>query len=1094
MNSRYKSIVKKVFLVLVGLVVLVLSLMFVVPKLFIDKINDEVRVLIKEQIKGEVTFERIDLSFFKEFPTLTATIEKPVIGGVILDETMTEPMFEAKSVSLGIELLGLLKSALNFDKIFVEEPSIRILVTEDGKANYDIFNTQEDTEESEGSFDLKINQIHIKSANVIYNDLAGKISFIADDFEYVGRGNMSDAVFELESKALIKSFDFNFDGIHYIKEKPVAADLETTVNTESLRFGFNRSSIKIKELPVNFKGFFGFVENGYDMLFDIRTTDANLVELFSLVPPEYQEWLDKTKIEGKVAANFKLEGKYVVADSLSPDLDFGLTIENGFFQHGELNKPLTDLNFTANFKMPGLDFQKNSIDIPSLSFQLNGKETKLRHQSTGLDRLELKTEVSINTDLELFTKAVGLAGFAMSGELLLEGTAEGIYTKGIQEKKYLRKTVRDTIIASIPKFDLNVKLDKGYFKFAQLPEAIEQVNLDVSASAKDSLIKNIAINLINLDLLAMDNRVQAKGKIKNLRNFDTEGTLKANVDLENIKQFIPVEGMELKGLVHVDGAINGSFEPKKKRYPIINVEFKMENGFIKLDRIPDLPIEDIHIHTIVNSKRGSLRDLTIKVLPINFKIGGEPFELAASLYNLNDLNYNVRSKGTLNLDSFYKLFKIEGLDIKGKLITNLFLSGLQSDAINGNFDKLKNGGSFEVADIWVESDLFPNPLWVKKGKFKFYKEKMKFEQFEAQYGTSKFSMDGYLTNVIDYMFNQDTLRGDFNLSTAYMNVDEFMVFSNPKSPATTSTAASSSGSGVIQVPSNLSIKFHAKADKIKYTDYLLTDFSGDLQVDGGSIVLEETIFGLIGTKVNMSGDYKPEGFKKGVFNYTIKASNFDIQRAYNEIALFREMVSMAKDAYGQVSLAYTLEGGLDKNMMPVMSSLKGGGTLSLDNIQFKGFKLLGAIAEKTEASSLENGEVSDVAIQSTIENNVLTIERTRMKMAGFRPRFEGQVSLDGELNIGLRLGLPPLGIIGVPMKITGTSDNFNIKLGKYKPSEVLGKTDYDDEEDEEGNDVESVNDVPPTIPEEAEVEKQEAISPKTDEKEHSNTISSDEKE
>lgn len=1076
MNSRYKSIVKRVLFVLGGIMLLVLGSMFIVPKLYIDKINTEVRTLIKEQVKGDVTFERIDLTFFKKFPNLTATIEKPIIGGVPLDSTFTEPLFEAKSLSLGIDLLGLLNSSLNFDKVFVEEPFIRVLVNEEGLANYDIFHTQEEKEESEGSFDLKINVLHIKSANVIYNDLAGKISFIADDFEYVGRGNMSDAVFDLESKALIKSFDFNFDGVHYIKEKPIAADLETTVNTESLRFGFNRSDIKIKDLPVNFQGFFGFVENGYDMLFDIKTTKANLVELFSIIPPEYQGWLDKTRIEGKVAANLKLEGKYVVSEKLSPSLDFGLTVENGLFQHGELNVPLTDLNFILNLQIPNLDFQANKIDIPSLSFRLNEKESHLQHQSSGLDRLELKTDILLNTDLKLFTKAVGLSGFDMSGELHLEGTADGIFTKGIRETKTLRKTVRDTIIASIPTFDINLKVDKGYFKFAELPEAIKEVNLDISAIAKDFLIKNVAINLSNLELLAMDNRVHGQGKIKNLSNFDMEATLDAKVDLDNLKQFIPIEEMELKGLVDIDGSINGSFEPKQKRYPIINAEFKMENGLIRFDRVPDLPIEDIHIHTIVNSKRGSLSDLSIKVLPIDFKIGGEPFQLAASLYNLNNLNYNVRSKGTLNLDSFYKLFKIEGLDIKGKLITNLFLSGLQSDALNGNFDKLKNGGSFEVADIWVASDLFPNPLWVKKGKFKFFKEKMKFEHFEAQYGTSKFNMNGYLTNVIDYMFNQDTLRGEFELETAYMNIDEFMVFGNSKE--STSNTSSTAASGVIQVPSNLNLNFHAKADKIKYTDYILTDFNGDLHLDNGRIILNETTFDMIGTKVHMTGDYVPEGLRKASFNYTIKASEFDIQRAYSEVALFREMVSMAKDAYGQVSLDYTLQGGLDKNMMPVMNSVKGGGILSLDNIQFKGFKLLGAIAEKTEASSLENGSVSDVDIHSTIEDNVLTIDRTRMRMAGFRPRFEGQVSLDGELNIGLRLGLPPLGIVGIPMRITGTSDDFKIKLGKYKPSEVLGKVDYDDE-DEDENDVESVNDLPLSLPEDI-IEQKETMNTKTE--------------
>ncbi|MBN8110545.1 hypothetical protein J0J25_23865, partial [Vibrio vulnificus] len=83
------------------------------------------------------------------------------------------------------------------------------------------------------------------------------------------------------------------------------------------------------------------------------------------------------------------------------------------------------------------------------------------------------------------------------------------------------------------------------------------------------------------------------------------------------------------------------------------------------------------------------------------------------------------------------------------------------------------------------------------------------------------------------------------------------------------------------------------------------------------------------------------------------ASEFDIQRAYHEITLFREMVSMAKDAYGNVSLDYKLKGVLDKNMFPVMKSLEGAGVLSIEDISFKGFKLLGAIANKTDAKSLE---------------------------------------------------------------------------------------------------------------------------------------------
>jgi AsmA protein len=63
-----------------------------------------------------------------------------------------------------------------------------------------------------------------------------------------------------------------------------------------------------------------------------------------------------------------------------------------------------------------------------------------------------------------------------------------------------------------------------------------------------------------------------------------------------------------------------------------------------------------------------------------------------------------------------------------------------------------------------------------------------------------------------------------------------------------------------------------------------------------------------------------------------------------------------------------------------------------------------------------------------------------MRMAGFRPRFEGQVSFDGKLNLQFRLGLPPLGIFGIPMTITGTQDKPIVHLGKGKKEDELKET------------------------------------------------------
>ena len=102
------------------------------------------------------------------------------------------------------------------------------------------------------------------------------------------------------------------------------------------------------------------------------------------------------------------------------------------------------------------------------------------------------------------------------------------------------------------------------------------------------------------------------------------------------------------------------------------------------------------------------------------------------------------------------------------------------------------------------------------------------------------------------------------------------------------------------------------------------------------------------------------------------------------------------------------------------------------------------MAKATGKDSLAKpSDASKVDIKTTIANNIITIERTKMRFAGFRPRFEGQVSFSGDLNIKFRLGLPPLGIFGIPMTITGTQDNPKIHLGNGKKEDEL-KEEADD--------------------------------------------------
>jgi len=118
-------------------------------------------------------------------------------------------------------------------------------------------------------------------------------------------------------------------------------------------------------------------------------------------------------------------------------------------------------------------------------------------------------------------------------------------------------------------------------------------------------------------------------------------------------------------------------------------------------------------------------------------------------------------------------------------------------------------------------------------------------------------------------------------------------------------------------------------------------------------------------------------------------------------------------------------------------------------VKLKGFKLMNAVSKSTNKVEMNDPDLSKINIKSSITNNILTIEKTKMRIAGFRPRFQGQCTLDGKLDLKGRIGLPPFGIFGIPFTVKGTQDNPIVKLKKDKDGKPLEVKDEKESEQEQ---------------------------------------------
>jgi AsmA protein len=1013
----------------------ILLLMFILPILFPKTITNKIKQLANQSINGKVSFSGTSLSFFKRFPELTLTLEDFSLKGSAPFEQDT--LVSAKEISFAVDLTSLLQTKLKVSKIYLSDAFINIEVDSAGQSNYNVYKSpakNPDAKTDTASASLGIEQILIEKSHLVYDDASIPMLIDARGFDYKGSGDLSKDIFDLHTHLEVASADFLYDGQPYVSNKKINADLVTSINTKSLAFAFQKNDLMINQLPVQFIGKFGFLKDGYDMDFKFTSHQSDLSDIFTALPPEYVKWVNNTDVNGTGEIEVGLTGKYIASKNLKPDFTFRMKARNGYIANNKTPSPVQDLYLDMNAKVPNLDPSKFSFSIDSLHFRIDKDYFNTKFSIKGLKSPEIFARINTEIDLEKWNKAFGVKTVDLKGRYALHLLAEGKYTTGLQ-KRGLRHV--DTVITSIPKFSLKSSFKNGYIKYAKVAEAVKNIGFELDASCPDNDIKHASMQFTNLNASALNNFIKGYFKLSNASGLTMDGSLQSKFHLDDLKQIYPIDSADVRGDLSIDVNTKGRYIPARKLFPVTNIAINLKNGYIKTKYYPH-PVEDLQVSADIVNTTGTLNGMKVNIKPVSLKFEGQPFLLKADLRNFADLQYSIKSKGTLDIGKIYKVFALKGYNVNGLITTNFSLKGKQSDATAGRYDQLFNSGTMKVKDLALSSDLFPKPFIIKTGLFSFNQDKMKFDAFTANYGKTVIVMDGALSNVIDYAMKSNApLQGNFNLKSGLILADDFMAFADA-SPSTTASQTSKTAAGVILVPTNLNLNFTADVKKVKYSGMDINDVKGQMIINKGQIILKQAGFSMIGAPVVMDATYGSVTPQKAYFDYHINAQNFDIKRAYNEIKLFHDMASSAKSAEGIVSLDYKLSGKLNADMKPVYPSLKGGGVLSLQKIKVKGFKLFGSVGKATGHDSLSKpSDVSKVDIKTKIANNIITIERTKMRIAGFRPRFEGQVDFKGNLNMQFRLGLPPFGIFGIPMTITGTQENPKIHLGHGKKEDEL---------------------------------------------------------
>jgi AsmA protein len=612
----------------------------------------------------------------------------------------------------------------------------------------------------------------------------------------------------------------------------------------------------------------------------------------------------------------------------------------------------------------------------------------------------------------------------------------------------LNNSVRDTLEDS--RMALEVDFRDGKLKYRDAPVPVEQIFIDFKGSL-DNGIFEVGADTLSFILAGEFSRGNffARGRRD---SFDLKTRLHAQLNLHLLQEALQLPDISFGGHLNADITAEGVYDKANTHFPVTDAEFIVQDGYLQTS-FPD-PIEDITIDFVLENTDGGLAGTSFLLKTLSFDFEDNPFEVKASLRNLELPDYDIQARGSLDLNSFSQVAPLPYVsNANGFVRLDARFKGHMVPGADGGTPEVKvesNSGKLFLENVVLNVAELPKPLEIVSGDFTFQLNKLEFSEFQVKYAGNYSLLNGYFTNYLGYFLLPDgVLLGDFDFKSQFIDLDELIPKEEVPAEGMAYVHADSLDTrenitGVLQVPSNINFKLNADIDTLRHFKLDITRLRGQISVTEGGFLFNDTRMQMVGGTATMKGFYKPEGNDRALFNYNLKGENLDVKRAYDEIDLFNELVPAAENADGIISLDYEIRGSLDRTMAPVLPSLEGGGTLMVHDVQFKNYKLFGTVSQETRLDALRDPKMKEITVHSTIDDNLLELKRFKFKVKPFRLRMEGQTTLDGDMDLQMRLGLPPFGLIGIPIKITGNSDSLKIKMGRREKD--LQALEYDDDE------------------------------------------------
>ncbi len=675
-----------------------------------------------------------------------------------------------------------------------------------------------------------------------------------------------------------------------------------------------------------------------------------------------------------------------------------------------------DMDVVLSMDLPNskYTFKENEFNINSFPLSVNGYFAMLE-EGFGMD-LNFKAPRSEFKQLLSLIPGVYTESFEdlkSDGTLSFKGNVTGEYNEN-----------------TMPAFGLELKVNNGEFQYPDLPDAVRNVQVDLKVENTSGVIEDTRIDLNQLHMEMGNNPLDAKLIIENLRDYRMNTDVKGKLNLNELTNYIPLEGYELSGVLNLNAKAQGVYDSIKHMVPVMDINVDLENGRIKTPYVP-APIENFIVKANVKNNSGQLKDTEITVADLSMLLDGQPFKGNMTLANPDNFEWDINVEGNLDLDKLMKLYPMEGISLKGQIETNLSSKGKMSDLEAKRYSKMPTKGSLSLTNFDYKGDAIDQPISISKAVASFTNDKMQLTEYNGVAGSTNYSLKGEITNYLGFALNDEVLKGSLSVAADQLAISEWMVESEETEIETTSEAME-----VVRVPENVDFRLQTNVGKVTYNSLQMDDMKGRVIVKGGKVSLDDAGFKAMNGTVGIKGEYdsKPE---QPTFDFKFGAKEISIPSSFQSLDIVQKLAPVTETMTGLFSTDFSLKGALGADMMPDYSTITGDGLIQVLQASLGQSDLMSGLTSVTKLAKVGSATLEKVKMSAEIKDGRLFVKPFNVKLGDYKTTISGSTGIDGSIDYLLKMNVPA-GQIGSQLNslvssLTGaqnlTGNNLVLNIG-----------------------------------------------------------------